>query len=380
MPLTRRQFCVTATASATAPLFAQNTGRINVAAVDRQRILAEAEAALKLPPRPLTAIKARTPEAHPQDFASDPELLPTTPAKPFRAHAEALFDASATIAALTAAFIVTSESRFALHAGKHLYAWFVDPATSVSAAMPTVTAPGSVTDLAPLAEIARALPFLIDTAALYPPDLATAQAWFRDFLTWLSTARPALIAREARDHAASAHLLLTAACARLLRDEGELTTARNRLKRPTLRNQISATGEFPHEVATPYPLRNTLLNADLLTCACELLSTPFFSLWTFELEDGPGIRVAAAFLFPILQDPSRWIYPADATHYRDVPRRRMALLLAGRAYNRPEYVDLWRTLPAPLYPAPSGTEPEPFRTSQPIRQPLLWTTRAPHGA
>lgn len=375
---TRRNFCASALAATAATHLRAQTSRINVAEVERTRVVAEADAALKLQPRSLTAVPTQKPGANPHDFTSDPDLVSTTQAKPFRAHAEALLAAASSIAALTAAYVLTSDARYALHAGKHLFAWFVSPDTRMSAGMPAITAPGSVTDLAPLAEIARSLPFLVDTAALYPPDLADAHTWFREFQTWLDTARPALIAREAKDHTGAAHLLLSAANARLLRDTAALTALGNRFKRPTLRNQISANGDFPHEVATPYPWRNTLLTYDLLACACELLSTPFFSLWTVELEDGPGMRAAAAFLYPMLQDPARWPYPADATHYREVPRRRIALLLAGRAYTRPEYVDLWRTLPAP--PAPFSSTAEPFATSTPIRQPLLWTTRAPHGA
>ena len=231
--LNRRHFCASGLAISAATRLLAQSSRINVAEVERTRILTEADAALKLPPRPLTRVTPAKPGSKPQDFVSEPELLSTTPAKPFRAHAEALLCASASIAALTAAFVLTSDARYALHAGKHLYAWFVDDTTRMSPGMPALVSPGSVCDLAPLAELARAMPFLVDTPALYPPDWATAHAWFRDFYTWLDTARPALIAREAKDHTGSAHLLLCAVTARLLRDTAALTALANRFKRPT---------------------------------------------------------------------------------------------------------------------------------------------------
>ena len=57
-------------------------------------------------------------------------------------------------------------------------------------------------------------------------------------------------------------------------------------------------------MATPDPLRNTLDNFDLLTGACQMLSSPFDDIWHDELVDGVSLRNAAAFLFPILADLS----------------------------------------------------------------------------
>ena len=379
---TRRRFCTSAVLLATHSHFLRGQGspRIDIAAIEHDRILAEAAIALKSEPRSITTLTPPSQRTDPHEFYSEPET--PDPEKPaFRSHAEALLDCSAAVSALTAAFVITQEARYALKAGNHLYTWFVDPGTRMNpslkeaygnATSATALANGLVDGVA-LAEIARSIPFLVDTAALAPPDHATARTWFTDFLNWLNTSRTALIARDTKDHTASAWLLIASACGRLLADDATLTACRHRLKAPTLRNQIQATGVFHHEVITQAPYRNTLFNFDLLAGACELLSTPFASLWPYELEDGPGLRAVAAFLYPVVKDPARWPYPADVTHFREVPRRRPALLFAGRAYLRPDYVDLWRSLPAP---GPT----DPLRASFPIRQPLLWVTRPPHNA
>jgi hypothetical protein len=124
-------------------------------------------------------------------------------------------------------------------------------------------------------------------------------------------------------------------------------------------------------MATPNPFRNTLFNFDLLAGACQLLSSSFDDLWDYELADGPGMRSVAAALYPILATPSKWPGVADAQHFRELPGRRPALLFCGRAYHRPEYVSLWESTPA--------TVPPDIADSFPIRQPLLWITRAEHG-
>jgi hypothetical protein len=377
MLTTRRNFCATAALFALQPSFlrAQSSSRIDVAAAEHDRILTEAAIALKQQPK--TIITLTSPAKDPHDFYSEPESA----TKPFRAHTEALIDASTNISTLTAAYVLTKDDKYALRAGNHLYAWFVGPATRMNPSLDKANATATnvnaltvgIVDGVALAEIARSIPFLVDTAALSPPDFITLKKWFADFLDWLNTSRIPVIARDTKDHTASAWLLLASATARLLADDTTLNACRQRFKSPTLRNQINANGIFHHEVITDAPWRNTLFNFDMLAAACELLSTPFASLWPYELEDGPGMRSVAAFLYTVLNDPGRWPYPADVSHFRDVPRRRPALLLAGRAYTRPEYVDLWRTL---LEPAIN----DPLRATFPIRQPLLWTTRAPHNA
>jgi hypothetical protein len=294
-----------------------------------------------------------------------PRVLADAPAA-MTAQPRTLREFSVTVAELIAAFVLTKDPIYANRAGQHLNTWLIDPKTRLSTAFT-----GSVVDLVPLAEVARATSFLVDTEVLPPPGLAALKAWFAALLTWMTTAREPLIERDTKDQRASAWLLLAAAIARSQPDEQTLDDCRHRFHKPTLRNQIAEDGSFPQELATPNPYRNTLFNFDLLAGACQLLSSPFDDLWDFELADGPGMRSVAAFLYPLIQDPRKWPYVADAKYFRDLPGRRPALLFSGRAYNRQEYVDLWNSTPNIIAPGVAA--------SFPIRQPLLWTTRAAHG-
>lgn len=345
----------------------------NVAELDQGNILAAAKAALNAPVRP--------PASH--QFHTEAEANLTTAgatAQPrlLRADANDLRTLSNTVAALAAGYLLTHDDTYARRAIPHLKAWFLDPATRLDPLFSTAgCAPGTlggtpagVVDLVPLAELARALSFLPDT--LDPDDLSALQAWFTDTQHWLDTNRQAFIAREAKDHRASAWLLVSTGIARFTRDENTLEANRKRFRTHTLRNQVSRDGSFPQEVGTPNPYRNTLFNFDLLTGACQLLSSQFDLLWDFELIDGVGLRIVAAYLYPLIAHPERWEYPADAQHFLDLPGRRPGLLFAGRAYSRPEYVEAWLSAPVkPLAPELAGTLP--------ITQPALWTARAPHG-
>jgi hypothetical protein len=384
---TRRAFCLAASAALLelrADAQSRSSTHPNVAAIDHDGILASAATALTTTVTPITTLAAPRSPGTPHDFYSEPDDSGTSGAAArFTAHRDALYVLGVTIAALTAASVISPDPRYAARAAEHLRAWFLAPATRMNPTLQLAHREGNaptgrpegVLDGLPLAEIARSLRLLAGSEALTPEEFAALRKWFADYATWLNDSRTAGLARDMRDHHASSWLLQAAACADanvigLTSDDPALNILRHRFRTVTLRAQIVALGYFPREVATPNPFRNSLLNLDLLTLACELLTTRFDNPWEFELQDGPGLRNAIAWHFPFMLAPAKWPYPADSAYFTQLPGRRVSLLLAGRAYSRPEYVDLWRS----LAPPPATAPPELLR-SFPVSQPLLWFTR-----
>ncbi len=430
LTLTRRHFCSTATLALLAPKFvaaqsgvqsggqlvgqSRTNPRADVAAIDHDRILAAANRYLTLPPTTITAIPAPHSPGTPHDFYSESLPTPTgtepatkpDPTTLFTAHSQALLEFCIQVPALVAAFVLAPNTpeglRYATHAVAHLRAWFVTPATRMNPALPYgqlvrgSDAPHfeSILETVHLAEVAQAVSFLTRTEAMPEEDLIAIYAWFAAYLEWLGTARPALLARDQRTHHGTSWLLQAAAFARLAPELNAgirkvpqspsslaplvappneitpLSALRHQFRTATLRAQVVADGSFPRELSSPLPYRNSLFNLDMLAGICDLLSTRFESAWEYELQDGPSMRVAIAHHLPYIQNRGTWPYRADATLFTSLPLRQPSLLFAGRAYNRPEYVDLWKTLPA------DPTNPILQRTF-PIRQPLLWVRRSP---
>jgi hypothetical protein len=349
---TRRDFCSHAAAlliSQGLSAQVQSAGsstRPNVAAIDHDRILSAADRFLTQPPAPITTIPAPNSSGSSHDFYSEPET--------FTAHRDALFSLGHLVPALTSAFVITKDERYANHAITHVRAWFVSPETSMAPSLQyaqvvspaTIGRPEGVIEGLPLVDIAQSIPFLSNSEALTPPDLDTLTKWFTSYLDWLNTSRTAGLARDSKDRNGSSWLLQAAACARLnTKDDRALTTLRHQFKSATIRAQISYEGNFPRELSTPNPYRNSLFNLDLLAGACELLTTRFETVWDYELQDGPGMRIAVARHFPYMVHRGSWPYRADSAFFSELPLRRPALLFAARAYSRPEYADLWKTLP-----------------------------------
>lgn len=377
MPTSRRLFCSQTAAFLFAtrlPAQTPPTGtptRPNVAVIDHDRILTAADRALTQQPTPLTTLPAPNSPGTPHDFYSEPGT--------FTAHRDAILSLSHIVPSLTAAYVLTKDEQYAKHAVAHLVAWFVTPETAMTPSLEyaQVVAPAKtgqaegIIEAVPLAEVAQTIQFLSNAESLTPENLVTINQWFTGYLDWLNNSRTAGLARDMRDHNGSSWLLQAAACARLnLKDDRALTTLRHQFRSSTIRAQITYDGSFSREITTPNPYRNSLFNLDMLAACCELLSTRFESVWDYELQDGPGMRVAVARLYPFIANRRSWPYRADAQFFNELPLRRPALLFAARAYNRPEYAETWRILP------PDTSNPELDRTF-PIRQPLLWITR-PH--
>jgi alginate lyase len=401
MSITRRVFCTQAVellaAGVTLPLTlaAQtSTARPNVAAIDHDRILTAAQSYLAKSPTPITALPCKRTPGTLHDFYSEADEFwrdlagtyverkgEANPAA-FTAHRDVLLDFSIWVPALTAAFVLTKEERYAEQALRHLRAWFVAPATSMT---PTLLYAGTVLpaktgrfegilETVHLAEVAQSIPFLANAEAFTKADGDGLTRWFGKYSEWLTTSQLAGLARDQKDHHGSSWLLQTTAFARLHlallpnADDAPLNALRQRYKSVTIRAQINADGVFPHELIMRNPYRLSLFNLDMLAAVCQLLYTPFDSVWDYDLQDGPGMRAVIARHFPYIKSKGAWPYVSDAMYFGNLPLRSPSLLFCARAYTRPEYADLWKTLPA-------DTQIPELQRTFPIRQPLLWLTR-----
>ncbi|NLI99679.1 MAG: alginate lyase, partial [Bacteroidales bacterium] len=78
----------------------------------------------------------------------------------------------------------------------------------------------------------------------------------------------------------------------------------------------------------------------------------------------------AEFLYPYVKDKSSWPYGEDVMYWDEWPVRHPFLLFAWRAYNKPEYIQLWEVLDG--YP-----ESQEVIRNMPIRNPLVWVIEKP---
>ena len=191
----------------------------------------------------------------------------------------------------------------------------------------------------PLAEIAVAIPFL---NALSDVDRTAIHAWFTAYYHWLTDPRDsgprlAALARDSKSHHGTSWMLQACACAWLAAPTGDvgrsedsaLADLRHRFK-PSNASRADLPGrQLPREITSPTaPYRDSLFNLDLLAAICQLLSTRLESVWDYQLEEGPGMRAAIAWHFPLYGRTAAAgsIAPTSTTSTRCLARRASLLL------------------------------------------------------
>jgi hypothetical protein len=378
--LPRREFCRSIFSLALGTAFAR-IEPFNVAAFDRTRVLAAAARYLAEQPMTVTASSSDRSAGGKHDFFSEGDYWwrdPKNPGGPyvqrdgmsnpdnFVDHRRYLMRLSLQVPALAAAWVITKEQRYAAHAARHLNAWFVDKDTRMNpnlqysqAIHGRVSGRGTgIIDTIHLVEVVRAIEVL-------PAVNTTVKAWFADYLQWMTTHPYGIEERDTKNNHATCWLMQAASFARLTNNTSVLQFARDRFKSVLIPGQLAADASFPEELRRTKPYGYSLFNLDAMATICEILSTRQDNLWTFELPDGRGMRRALDFMVPYIRNKSSWPHPADVMYAKEWPMRHCALFFGGLAYDRPNLLDLWKTLPA------DSMVDEVIRNFF-IRQPVLW--------
>ena len=395
---TRREFCVSASLAAAAlgvPRLAfgkeLKADIPDLAKMDRQRILRAAEGYLHELPITITAFPSPRSAGGPRDYFSEGDYWwpdPQNPSGPyirrdgmsnpdnFTAHRHALIRLSLQVPALTAAWRLTRDPRYAAHASKHLRAWFLDAATLMhpnlqysQAIHGLATGRGTgIIDTIHLVEVVRSIPFLEHSGALAPAELRGLRAWFDTYLGWMTTSKNGKEERDAKNNHGTCWLMQASEFAAFTANRELSEFSRRRFKEVLVPEQIAADGSFPRELSRTKPYGYCLFNLDAMATVCQILSTPDDNLFSYTLPDGRGFAMAMAFMFPFIADKKSWPYPNDVEYFADWPVRQPSLLFAGIALSKPEYFAVWRRL------NPNPTVEEIIR-NYPIRQPFLWVGR-----
>jgi Alginate lyase len=364
-----------------------------IARIDHERILRAANEYLALPPVTITAYSSPRSKGGKHDYFSEGDYWwpdPKNPSGPyirrdgysnpanFNDHREALIRLSLHVPALTAAWLITRDKRYAQHAGLHLRAWFLDPAAKMNPSLDYAQAiwgitPGrgtGVIDTLHLVEVSRAARHLGKSGGIDSAEFAGVRDWFAQYLDWMQNSKNGKEEEAAKNNHGTCWVAQAAAFAALTGNADAMALCRGRVRNHIMPDQLAPDGSFPLELARTKPYSYSLFDLDVLAIVCEIASTPGDSpdnLWQFKLANGNTYRKTVDFMFPFIQNKGKWPYAQDVEYFDDLPNRQPGLLFAGLAYREPKYIALWRTLD----PDPKTAE---IIRNFPVRQPLLWVT------
>jgi hypothetical protein len=376
--------CVTAAGPAwTAP---RSDGYRLVAGTDRRRILSAAAQYVSQTPVTITAFPTRRSAGTLHDFYSQADYFWPNPNDPngpyinrdgqsnpenFDEHRKVMLALSIQVPALTAAWILTGQSRYGKRACDHLRAWFVAPETRMNPNLEFAQAVQGVStgrsygiiDTLHLVEVARAASNLMPSM-LHGQDSTAVKGWFTSYLNWLCNSERGKTERDATNNHAYCWALQAAEFARLVGNETIRKETYSRYK-DVLLTQMAADGSFARELARTKPYGYSIFNFDVMAGLCQSLKGLTPDPLAFQLSDGRGLCRAAEFIYPYLKDKSTWKWAKDVEHFDSWPVRSPGLLFSGIACHEQKYLDLWKEL------NPDPTDKEIVR-NYPIRQPLLW--------
>jgi hypothetical protein len=229
----RRGFCKTfalTAISANLPAWAHaTTDRKNaayrlVAHTERKRILTAADAYLALPIRTITSYSSDRSPGGTHDYFSQADYFwpdpknsngpyinrdgQSNPAN-FNGHSQAMIALSIQMPALTAAWLLTRDHRYGQHAGDHLRAWFIAPATRMNPNFEfsqgvhgvSTGRPYGIIDTLHLVEVARAAGFVVPLLSAEENDAL--KDWFRSYLEWMKTSDKGKKERDALNNHAT---------------------------------------------------------------------------------------------------------------------------------------------------------------------------------
>jgi hypothetical protein len=395
----RRDFCKAASAlvlaatsngllSSVSGSSRESAGTIDVVAIERTRVIAAAERYLKEPPITITASTSERSPGGKHDYYSEADYLwpdPTNPHGPyilrdgfsnpnnFLGHRRSLLRFSVQAPALAAAWRITGESACAQHAARHFRAWFIDKSSRMNPILQyaqavrgsTTGAKYGIIDTIHLVEVVRAAETIAKSGTLSIDQLDEIKGWFADYLQWMTTATNGIEEMESPNNHATCWVMQVASFAQFTGNKQLVDYARRRFQAVLVPDQMRSDGSFPLEMSRTKPYGYSLFNLDAMATICQMLSTPQDNLWTFRLTDGRGIGKAVAFMEPYIRNKKSWPLQPDVMYADDWPMRQSSLLFAGLALNRPDYLQLWKTLPA------DSSVEEVIRNFF-IRQPVLW--------
>ena len=362
----------------------------DVADFDRARVLKAANQYLSEKPITITASHSPRSTGGLHDFFSEGDYWWPDPQNPdgpyiqrdgitnpdnFVEHRRALMRLSVQVPALVAAWKLTRDARYAKHAALHLRAWFIDPSTRMNphlqfaqAIHGRFTGRGTgIIDTIHLVEVARAIEVMVGSGAMTVREHEVIKAWFTAYLRWMTTNQNGIDERDAKNNHGTCWVMQVAAFAHLTGDQKLLDYCRDRFKTVLLPNQLAADGSFPQELRRTKPYGYSLFNLEAMAAVCQILSTAQDNLWTFQLSDGRNMARAMEYMTPFIREKKTWPLKPDVMYDKEWPMRQTSLLFAGLALNRPDYLELWKKLPAD-----SNVE-EVIRNFF-IRQPVLWVS------
>ncbi len=229
---------------------------------------------------------------------------------------------------LALAYATTGDERYAQAAAVQLRTWFLDDATRMNPHLNFGQCvrgrdggnPFGIIESTYLTDVLDADALLRDSPAWTATDHTRLQAWFRDFLAWLTTSE--LGQREANDknNHGTWYDVQATSFALFVGDEARAREILLAAPQRRIASQIEPDGTMPHELRRTKSAGYTLYNTRAMIRLARLGEPLGIDLWNFQTGDGRSLRQALDFISTYADPAKAW------THKQIEPFGRQGLL------------------------------------------------------
>jgi Alginate lyase len=291
----------------------------------------------------------------------------------FTAHRLSMIRFSKIIGALASAYCVSNDDKYVKHALIHLKAWFLNSETRMNphllfaqAIKGRVTGRGvGIIDTIQLMEVAQGILVMKNSNAFENQISEGIKKWFSSYLNWLTSHQYGKDEMNAENNHGTCWVMQVACFARLTENNQLISFCRDRYKNILLPLQMERDGSFPLELKRTKPYGYSIFNLDAMTMICHILLDEKNNLWNYETENKKSVRKGIEFLYPFLNDKSKWPFQKDVMYWQNWPVAQPSLIFGALAYKEEKWLDLWKKLDH------DPIESEVVR-NLPIRHPLIW--------
>src|SRR5690606_17181409 len=168
-----------------------------------------------------------------------------------------------------------------------------------------------IIDTIHLMEVAQGLVVMQNAGNADPELVDQIKDWFSEYLEWLTTHPYGKDEMNTDNNHATCYFMQVASFARLTEDEEILDFCRERFKTVLLPNQMAEDGSFPEEIERTKPYGYSLFNLDAMVTLVHIISDSSNDLWHYSTADGKSIKKGIEFLFPYVDDKSKWPFQED---------------------------------------------------------------------
>ena len=349
---------------------------INVYEFDKERIMAFSKGYMNEPVKTLSTYSSTRSPGSKNDYYSEsltwwpkpdnpylPYMIKEGEINPnaFIKHKELLEKFGEIVPGLTATYLITNNKVYAQKAIEHIKAWFIDPETRMlpnlnyAQAIPYRTIGRSVGILEglPLIEVIQSLQYL--EKFLSEEERIIIDRWLHDYVHFLEHGDYSEYLMHEKNNYSTAWLLQLSIIAKYLDDKELMRNALDYFQQHTLSFTLDDNYFYLDQKWNRDLEFNIFFMTDMMAIEVEVLKDKGVNIWRELYFNGKRVGDLINYQYSgILNNNLK-----TAGHYDG---RFLSLLFAGKAYDNPRYLELWRNLQIG----------EPKESEFPIRQPVLW--------